>query len=100
MTPLARSCLAARLGPAVADNAARMQAQEDLPDVGPTPAGQPIGLTDKPGRMLSQLEHAHLPMAPLHRTVETPHAQIAQLSGRLDRPEGARDRPQDRRALR
>ncbi|MEZ5716059.1 MAG: hypothetical protein R3D85_13355 [Paracoccaceae bacterium] len=51
--------------PSIADHAARMQALGYLPNVGPTPEGAPIDLTDKLGRMLNELEHAHLYIAQL-----------------------------------
>ncbi|MEZ5716057.1 MAG: hypothetical protein R3D85_13345 [Paracoccaceae bacterium] len=57
--------------PSIAEHAARMRALGHLPNVGPTPEGQPIDLTDKLGRMLNELEHAHLYIAQLERELRT-----------------------------
>ena len=49
--------------PSIADHAAQMKTLGYLPNIGPTPEGQPFNLTDKLGRMLNELEHAHLYIA-------------------------------------
>lgn len=41
-----------------------------LPNVGPTPEGSQINITDKLGRMLNELEHAHIYIAELHGRIE------------------------------
>ena len=53
--------------PSISDHAARMHELGHLPNVGPTIEGQPFNLTDKVGRMLNELEHAHLYIAQLER---------------------------------
>ena len=40
-----------------------------LPNVGPTAEGAPFNLTDKLGRMLNELEHAHIYIAELHERI-------------------------------
>ena len=46
--------------PSIADHAAQMFALGHLPNVGPTPEGAPLNVSDKLGRMLNELEHAHI----------------------------------------
>ena len=53
------------------DEHARLMWQNGhLPNVGPTPEGQPIDVTDKLGRMLNELEKAHVYIEQLHRRIE------------------------------
>ncbi|MDQ2092231.1 hypothetical protein [Marimonas arenosa] len=55
--------------PSIAEHADRMFSLGHLPNVGPTPEGAPFNLTDKLGRMLNELEHAHIYIAELERQV-------------------------------
>jgi hypothetical protein len=48
-----------------------------LPAVGPTQENAPINLSDKTGRMLNELEKAHIYIEQLHNTIK-------QLSGHMD----------------
>ncbi|MEZ5716310.1 MAG: hypothetical protein R3D85_14825 [Paracoccaceae bacterium] len=73
--------------PSIADHAARMQALGYLPNVGPTPEGAPLNVTDKLGRMLNELEHAHLYIAQLSRENAEQKALNARLEARLARIE-------------
>ncbi|MEZ5716354.1 MAG: hypothetical protein R3D85_15065 [Paracoccaceae bacterium] len=85
--------------PSIPDHAARMQALGYLPNVGPTPEGAPFDVTDKLGRMLNELEHAHLYIAQLERetrqipalreTARRLEADNAALAARLERLETA-----------
>ena len=68
--------------PSIADHAEAMFALGHLPNVGPTGEGQPINVTDKLGRVLNELEHAHI--------------YIAELEGRLERMQQALDAQEDR----
>lgn len=61
--------------PSIADHAAEMWSLGYLPNVGPTPEGEPINITEKLGRMLNELEKAHI--------------YIAELEARLARIEAA-----------
>jgi hypothetical protein len=65
--------------PSIAEHAAQMQALGYLPNVGPTPENTPIDLTDKLGRMLNELEHAHLYIAQLEGESHNHRAEIAAL---------------------
>jgi hypothetical protein len=58
-----------------------------LPNVGPTPEGAPLNVTDKLGRMLNELEHAHLYIAQLSRENAEQKALNARLEARLARIE-------------
>jgi hypothetical protein len=51
--------------PSIEDHHARTMALGHLPNVGPTHEGMPIDLADKQGRILNELEHAHLYIAQL-----------------------------------
>ena len=46
--------------PTIEEHHAAMWAQGYLPNVGPTLPGQPINVSDKLGRVLNELEHAHI----------------------------------------
>ncbi|MEZ5714070.1 MAG: hypothetical protein R3D85_02175 [Paracoccaceae bacterium] len=63
--------------PSIADHAAQMRALGYLPNVGPTPEGAPFDLTDKLGRMLNELEHAHLYIAQQDARIARLEAQLA-----------------------
>lgn len=69
--------------PSIAEHAARMQALGYLPNVGPTPEGAPFNVTDKLGRMLNELEHAHLYIAQLSRENAAQQLLNARLEARL-----------------
>lgn len=63
--------------PTIEEHAEAMFSQGYLPNVGPTIENAPINLTDKVGRMLNELETAHI--------------YIAQLNDRIVRLEGERE---------
>ena len=65
--------------PSISDHAARMYELGHLPNVGPTIENQPINVSDKLGRMLNELEHAHIYIAELERAVR----RIPDLEARL-----------------
>jgi hypothetical protein len=46
--------------PSIAEHAEEMFTLGHLPNVGPTPENAPINVSDKLGRMLNELEHAHI----------------------------------------
>ena len=56
--------------PTIADHAREMFALGHLPNVGPTIENQPINISDKLGRMLNELEHAHIYIAQQHDEIE------------------------------
>jgi hypothetical protein len=51
--------------------------------VGPTPEGAPFDVTDKLGRMLNELEHAHLYIAELERRNAALEARFDAFEARL-----------------
>ena len=55
--------------PSIADHAEKMFELGHLPNVGPTVEGAPFDMTDKVGRMLNELEHAHIYIAELEGEV-------------------------------
>lgn len=50
-----------------------------LPNVGPTPENQPFNMTDKLGRMLNELEHAHIYIEQLNAELKVQSAEIEAL---------------------
>ncbi|MDQ2092258.1 hypothetical protein [Marimonas arenosa] len=65
--------------PSIAEHAAAMFALGHLPNVGPTPEGEPLNVTDKLGRMLNELEHAHIYIAEQEKRIADQNARIARL---------------------
>ena len=76
--------------PSIAEHTQAMWANGYLPNVGPTFEGQQIDVADKLGRVLNELEHAHIYIAQQQDEIERhakPHyaEQIAELIlARLD----------------
>jgi len=70
--------------PTIEEHHARTLALGHLPNVGPTRDGEPWDVTDKMGRILNELEHAHLFIAQLSEQNAAQAAQIAALTARLD----------------
>jgi hypothetical protein len=56
--------------PSITEHARQMWANRYLPVVGPTPENGPFNLSDKVGRMLNELEKAHIYIAQLHERIE------------------------------
>lgn len=52
-----------------------------LPNVGPTVEGAPINVSDKVGRMLNELEHAHIYIGQLNTRISELEASMAQTDG-------------------
>ena len=79
----------------IAERAELMWANGYLPNVGPTAEDGPFNVSDKMGRMLNELEHAHIYIAQLHSDMEamkTNHqAEMAALASRLNTLEDGRD---------
>ena len=82
--------------PTIAEHQAQMWAAGHLPNVGPTVENAPINVSDKLGRMLNELEHAHIYIGQLHDRLsenETEKADlraiIADQNARLARLEAA-----------
>jgi len=72
----------------IEDHAKLMWENQFLPNVGPTPEGAPIDLSDKLGRMLNELEHAHIYIAELHDQMQQDQAVMAAMQARLSELEG------------
>ncbi|MEZ5716330.1 MAG: hypothetical protein R3D85_14930 [Paracoccaceae bacterium] len=80
--------------PSIADHAARMFALGHLPNVGPTAPGAPVNLSERYGRILNELEHAHIYIAQQEdrltrqtARIARQEAQIASQAARLTRLE-------------
>lgn len=56
--------------PSIESHAEQMWQNGFLPNVGPTIEGEPINLSDKTGRMLNELEKAHIYIEQLHKRLE------------------------------
>lgn len=69
--------------PSIEDHATAMWTHGYLPNVGPTPENEPVNVTDKVGRMLNELETAHIYIAELHGNLEDADQDIASLSAEL-----------------
>ena len=63
--------------PSIRDHADRMFALGHLPNVGPTVENAPINISDKLGRMLNELEHAHIYIARLEADDTALRAELA-----------------------
>ena len=77
--------------PSIAEHAARMYALGHLPNVGPTTPGQPINVSDRFGRLLNELEHAHIYIATLNRENAAQRTTISALDARLRKIEARLD---------
>ncbi len=56
--------------PAIADHAREMWENRYLPNVGPTQENGPINISDKMGRMLNELEYAHIYIEQLNKRID------------------------------
>ena len=63
--------------PSIRDHADRMFALGHLPNVGPTVENAPINISDKLGRVLNELEHAHIYIARLEADDTALRAELA-----------------------
>ena len=63
--------------PSITEHAQQMWSAGYLPNVGPTIENQPINLSDKLGRMLNELEHAHIYIDQLNQRIETLEKALA-----------------------
>ena len=63
----------------IADHQAQMWTNGYLPNVGPTPEDGPFNVSDKMGRMLNELEHAHIYIGELHDRLEAQESEKAAL---------------------
>ncbi|MGR3381616.1 hypothetical protein [Roseovarius indicus] len=70
--------------PSIEDHQARTLALGHLPNVGPTRDGEPWDVTDKMGRILNELEHAHLYIGQLHRDLTAQQAEKTELKRQVD----------------
>ncbi|MDM8168390.1 hypothetical protein [Roseovarius sp.] len=78
--------------PSIEEHHAQTLALGHLPNVGPTRDGEPWDVTDKMGRILNELEHAHLFIARQQQQITRQQAELAEtraalaaLTARLDR---------------
>jgi hypothetical protein len=70
--------------PSIEEHAEAMWEKKHLPNVGPTLPHQPVNLSEQYGRVLNELETAHIYIEQLHRRIEGQDAGIAQLRTELD----------------
>jgi hypothetical protein len=70
--------------PSIEEHAEAMWAKKHLPNVGPTLPHQPVNLSEQYGRVLNELETAHIYIEQLHRRLEGQDAGIAQLRAEID----------------
>jgi len=73
--------------PTIEEHNAEMWSKGYLPNVGPTIENEPINLTDKTGRMLNELEKAHIFIGQLNARLAEKEHTIESLVDRLDRLE-------------
>ncbi|MFC6584056.1 hypothetical protein [Sulfitobacter aestuariivivens] len=70
--------------PSIAEHAEAMFTLGHLPNVGPTIENTPINVSDKLGRMLNELEHAHIYIAEQENRIAAQEDRIAALEAKLD----------------
>ncbi|MEQ9676206.1 MAG: hypothetical protein RLO10_17285 [Roseovarius indicus] len=75
--------------PSIEDHHARTLALGHLPNVGPTRDGEPWDVTDKMGRMLNELEHAHLFIAGQQQQITRQQEELAAQRAELDETRAA-----------
>ncbi|MEZ5714073.1 MAG: hypothetical protein R3D85_02190 [Paracoccaceae bacterium] len=66
--------------PSISDHAAQMFALGHLPNVGPTRPNEPVNMSEQYGRMLNELEHAHIYISQQEDRLTRQDAQIAALT--------------------
>ncbi len=66
--------------PTIEEHAQQMYALGHLPNVGSTAPGQSVNLTDHMGKLLNELEHAHIYIAQLERNDARHQAELASLN--------------------
>jgi hypothetical protein len=70
--------------PSIADHQAKMWDKGYLPNVGPTAEDAPFNISDKMGRMLNELEHAHIFIGQQQSQIEAQDNRIAALEAKLE----------------
>ena len=65
--------------PSIQEHSAAMWSNGYLPNVGPTIEGEPVNMTDKVGRMLNELETAHVYIDQLHARLEAVETELAEM---------------------
>jgi hypothetical protein len=70
--------------PSIREHAEAMWSLGHLPNVGPTPENAPINVSDKLGRMLNELEHAHIYIAQQDDKISALTTQMKALQDQLD----------------
>jgi len=65
--------------PSIEDHAAEMFSLGYLPNVGPTAESGPMNISDKVGRMLNELEHAHIYIAQQQEVIAEMNMRLAAL---------------------
>ena len=70
--------------PTIAEHNAKMWENGYLPNVGPTPEDGPFNVSDKMGRMLNELEHAHIFIGQQQEQITSQEERIAALEAKLE----------------
>ncbi|MFK7937973.1 MAG: hypothetical protein AB8B82_01245 [Roseovarius sp.] len=70
--------------PSIQQHADAMWSLGHLPNVGPTLENQPINVSDKVGRMLNELEHAHIYIDQLHTQLAEHDAEKVAMAAQID----------------
>lgn len=70
--------------PTIEEHAAEMWELGYLPNVGPTIENEPINLSDKTGRMLNELEKAHIYIEQLHKRLAETEKLLAEQAEKID----------------
>jgi hypothetical protein len=73
----------------IEDHAKKMWENQFLPNIGPTVEGEPFNLSDKTGRMLNELEKAHIYIEQLHNRLSEKEDAIAEINEKLEQLEMA-----------
>lgn len=68
--------------PSIEDHAELMYRHGYLPNVGPTPEDSPINITEKVGRVLNELEHAHIYIYRQQQQLDVLEQRLASLEAR------------------
>ena len=69
--------------PTIAEHTDAMWSEGYLPNVDPTVENEPINVSEKLGRMLNELETAHVYIAELHAALQQKDQELADFQGRL-----------------
>ncbi len=70
--------------PTIEEHESEMWSNRYLPAVGPTIENAPINISDKTGRMLNELEKAHIYIAQLNKTIKSKSSELDEMKDKYD----------------